>query len=659
MCAVTALIFVFSMGFSSAHQPETPNFSEAVDALLNVGLNGCVIHMFRRKFDTKSEDHLVYIVKPNQKHPNTRLSFYTTDFQTHLVSKVTDGPNGAYFTERHSRKPWFTYTKFSLCYAQLYFIDYIGALYGLLAYFVQMVQIKLDPRFVILWDNTDAWSHDWLYFYNRPEFIGSFKDYRLYVGKLTKESEYYVGLICIPCAAHREENIGVNYQREIPNPTPKTIHETWHNAHLDHRGLEIAIVCDSDFRFDGCNKAYMYSWLTSTFNVTWRRTTQFMFNRYGVISDNTRLDSRNADVVLQAAWPKLYFTASMIGQRDQLMTTVISKWLLYAGGLTSLVSCFGENVLLCLAILLLILLYLYTVLPCGESVSLFILRLYAPLVDRCVSVPENHVIQKLLFPWAVLCMSLTALYGGEMASSLSVLKPPFYPVSVQNLSSNIVSLDSIELTSGLSSPIADLLEQSLKTNNKRIDYRDSDVRKTQHLVQRLQSSICHTNNVNFTMLRPDSPFQCDNTLLNVTLQKPLTFLGTSVHNNAVKLAFGNSGQYFISPYTRMPMFQVFEPVMMMQNYFAKLAEPVIAGWWMFNLEKPWTVQIDRVAFREKSTKQFVRFPPSDFRTSLVIDYCAADITAFVNLAKLMFSLHGMSLVILFIEKVFTTKIYYW
>lgn len=639
---VVGSIYVFNLFSFCRSELVDSEFSNSLLTLLDSALSGCSIHVMLNQRSAKSEANLANIVSYFEQSKTAISTFYLGSFGHSYHNNYIEGDFGKLFKGGNRVRPIWLFTLHSLCFSQIYFIDSENDIRTtILYYFVQAELAKLKPKYILLWDNAGPYNTNWTFYFNQQEFYGSLTDYRFHIGKETHLSLYEVKLICILCSSYEYSNPELKELISIQNPTKSQINKVWKMAHSNYYGLYIAFSCQS-IGNNECERRDLFITVGQIFNASLYRVNGIQLNMDGFISDFLPFNPGNTyQFHTQAVWPGFYAIGSTITQKEYCMVTVIRKSDLLKSDLNSLLSVFDHDILVAtVVIVMIIFLLLYnTRSNIKKNYSSFCLYVVGPMTDHWETIQDNTFTVRVVLLWSILCYSVTCLYSGEMASSLSVLLPPSHNASFGDLGENIVSFTTTLVNSYPSSMFGFELDTRIKIaeDNSTNAYVPNYILKISEtnpgIVDRLYSTYC--GSFTLTVLSRKDPIGCLSDIKNkFNFEKPLTILGEQLEIDRIEMVLESSQDFWVSSRTKLSMFTTITPVVFTKTYFAKLAEPIVKAWWASGLGQQ--RHRYRSVFYDSMAKRVFPIVASNEQLSRVYAFEPLNIRHFVTVATLWF-----------------------
>lgn len=574
-------------------------YSEGLLTLFESTLSECSIRIFLNKWSIEAGNELTKIVSYYDevlkfKFPSFYINYFRQNRQYNFLEYK--GSYGKVVILEKNVLPLWSFQKYSLCSSQIYFVDSEQDTKTIvLNYFVEMEVLKISPQYLIFWDARKTFGTPWTKYFRVAEFYGSFIDSGLLISINTDTNLLGVDLICILCGSSEYKNADLSLVVPIPKPTSTNIHAIWKAKHGNYYTVPIQVVCQMFVggEMSECVRQDLFSTIGQQLNANVVLAYEEKYNGYGFISDKYPLYSVNiAKFFVRSRWPNLYLTGSSASESEHWMITVVPKSLLVQSGLSSLRSCFSPD---CLVTLLIFVAWLILFLPqfdenLRKQLDLLCLYVFSPMTDHWMTIRSNILTCRILFLWSILCYSMTCLYGGEFASSMSVMEAPVYPRSLSQLGTNIVNLDATFYNNKRISYLAFELEKRIEigsdSDNSFVPgYIQDILTLNPNLVEKLYSCVCLKYSL--SVLNRTHPIVCKPEA-NFSFNEPLTMLGSTRQIDGAQMALESSRKYWVSLRAKLTMFAETSPVILGKNFFAKLAEPIINAWWTYGLSNKYS-----------------------------------------------------------------------
>lgn len=267
------------------------------------------------------------------------------------------------------------------------------------------------------------------------------------------------------------------------------------------------------------------------------------------------------------------------------MFTVIPKNLLVAPGIKEFIAPLTKSAWCFIILSVLCIFVLVSRVAIKIRYSTVIFAIFGHLTDHWILLFKPKL-QCIFLLWGILCYSLTVLYGGELASSLAVLKAPIIPTCLEellDLGTNIISLGTIETESGSQSKLVD----SLQSQNFKWSNSSEQLGRQARAIHEANFGYCDQEMRVFNRRNAESPFLCKDKPYFTNPKKPITFVDNKTRFILERYVFQDSSKYWVSSMSQIPKLQDQFPLVLSRNYFAKLVLPFASFWAASGLENVW------------------------------------------------------------------------
>lgn len=545
-------------------------------------------------------------------------------------------------------RPNWILAKHMRCYSQLYFFHTTETLKNILALFVRWVMVKKNPNFIVLWDTKFNSETDFSVYFQRPEFQGSLTDYRFYISREIEDGEYTAYIICLYCNSFITpfnttvitDSFLLKMHRELYQKANETV---------------IAYNCFENSRW--CKRKDLLVTVAQGLNTTYNMldTTDFSGNKLipAVITDAYPLNPTNVELLfLSILWPSFHISPSTPINDPLVMMTVFSKPDLEHNGLKSLFISLPADTWIGFTVALVVVLFVLGTLQ--KEKGCVWLSVFAPMIDHWMNATANPFSCRVIVLWSFLCWSLTLLYGGEIATSLTALNSPYYPLTLDEVASNVITLDGLRrfevwfsYTADHIKLLANEIKLSPQTNYSR-NYKTRILKLNATVAKTLQKNYCRDFNAIFTRLPSEYPFACMSANISINWNSPITFVGFEEQINDVQAAFSTNKNYWVSPKSMLPLFLMPRYVITMRNYFAKLADPIISSWWTFGLEEH-RVRLNSNVKLKDIDEETHSFTSSATGGAIVNEHNPENLASIGSIFPLFYILFGFSIFIFCLE----------
>lgn len=433
------------------------------------------------------------------------------------------------------------------------------------------------------------------------EFYGSYMDYRMLISK-TNGVLYDVSLFCLVCPFNTQEHLRLT---QVQPATDVQIHKIWKQLHSNHwRGQLIQCVfCFIPTPQYKIRKQSLYELLEDFFNVTMYHTGHTFHNYLlGKISMNSLFDASGVKVLyLREIYPSYVYVSVSLKSGEYKMITVIKKSTLWLSGWSSFYIPFHINVWTALGVSTLSITLLIISITFSHhsknKLPNILLSQFGALTDHWNISSDMSLVNCIWLLWGTLSYSLTVLYGGEMASYLSVLSPPRYPTSIMDLAVmrvQVVSLGTFTYKGGYRSTFSAKLRNQWSIWMKKRRRGTGSIRYRIHfnlgVEMKLNQTFCSPFDYVFNLSNIHKPYSCRTNPSDIDYNEPITFVDSDMHHVAAKTAFSNMPSFWVS--SPAPVHDLTQNLIIAvrKTYFAKLVVPVMSIWVSSGLYDFWDLR---------------------------------------------------------------------
>lgn len=296
-----------------------------------------------------------------------------------------------------------------------------------------------SPKYIILWNCCGVAETNWKITFSNHRFFGSFMDIRLYVSPT--QGKFTIGVICMICASmHLAEFYTgtpriVRYFKHDSIVDHEYVEKQWLVVNKNHYGHSIPIYCTLSYsclyrrrsRYKGHVQITLVTQIRRNLNLTLGIQEEHVFYIHGLISLGTILQAGDIYFIYARLSPRLFPLAYGMRVEKFSYFTLIHKKLLRQNDWLVVFVPFVFGIWYAIAGAFSITVFILYRIVTRSNLSESFLRAFAPLMDQYFAAGGSDWGHRILFMWACLCMSLTVIYGGELASSLTLQLPPAYP----------------------------------------------------------------------------------------------------------------------------------------------------------------------------------------------------------------------------------------
>lgn len=577
----------FYVGLSSAfeYNLDSANFSPSLFTLFENTLDGCSARTILQAESLEQEKIFVMLIEVLQSR--THMTFFVQTYTKKTDPLLICDTRGCSIHFSALLGIDWHFKRHSLCHAHLYLVESLDNLKASIMYhFIELDLLRENPLFVILWD-LGVSKESYIDGFVRQEFYGSYMDYRLFITMDPYTHLFSVYLVCQFCHWVLP---GSNFERlitHIPNPTMENIHNAWHHIYRD-KMLDIPITCVYCYYRpkDGRTKESLTSLIESRLNVTMVYSDHLIFYTLGLYFEAPLAPSQIDLYFLRQSHPSFVALTFSWHQEDFDVLTVVRKSLLEQKGWISIFTPLHTSVWVTLAFSIIGLFCLLRYTVRGKAHVHIFLSVMGPLTDNWLDNFKLRQLKYIIGLWGVFCFSLSILYGGELASSLSTFSSPVVPTTLGELVATerqIISVSSVhwgrECRSQLEFKLNDELKVWNQTSNVNAWKNKSEkINISIGLINELNKSFCGCGNSVFSRKHDNIPFNCKTSQNILRLDVPVTFVDKEWYSLAARSAFKSSESYWISSTSYVPDLRETSSIVLKKNYFAKLVMPMMSSW---------------------------------------------------------------------------------
>lgn len=603
--------------------------SENVAYFFGRTLSRCTIHIV---FDTSSNHGESLIGLPD----------------TSLVSQVLSGPFlfSNYDKQNITKTIWWE-ERHSFCYTYLYFGDFTANYVdSIITQHLFMYNAYPSPDFIVFWDISEVYRER-LQFARRREFYTYFDDYRLLIRFNSNSSSFEISLLCTHC-----DSAGIQFYENYLNgilPTASNIYLLWKELHGNWLGKAILVCWKCPFLEQSLNplKPFVHDVLKDYLNASiwYEFYPGYFYQQYkngpyhhGLIAyEHEGFWAYSDAETLLSDLPMFSATHTGYFQEKQFyMLTVIKKLLLARVGWAVVflpLETFVWSVIAAFVILI------FLILRKLEKSTAFIdvICLFAPLTDQWFVTKMFPWVERILVLWSVLCFSLTVLYGGELASSMSTLTVPWYPATIWDLEksqSNLMSTASVKSVYEDESTVAYLLHAALPYDRRKGRWSD--------IIDGIMTEFCVPDRARYNNSNPEAPFTCLGVWPQIQYNKPVTFIDSEFSIQAAKATYENSELFWVGSRRQLPELRFTMSLLVSRNFFSKLAIPIVRAWWAGGLED-YSIRVqDKSRLSKQNVPlQVVHAVDSSTGASVIGDFKPMQLPSLASISRIMICFVGL------------------
>lgn len=429
-----------------------------------------------------------------------------------------------------------------------------------------------NPRFIILWNFAENDVLFWKKLFRESEFYGNFMDYRLFVSPFNLL--YQIGLIDFTEASNQRVKYSaqtVKYFRTNSCIDEIYIKTKWFKHNRNHHGIPIPIrcrvkyICDHEFKQVGMRspKYNIVTQLSQSLNVSLSLTSKKYYELQGFVDFNYFLrPGVTSYLVHQYSHSSRVFMFGY-GMRMNFFSffTIIRKDGLSSKGWWVIFEPFPWSIWYCIAfgfVTTLVLLHRSQSELEKNSicVSESALRVFAPLTDKSAIGNVNYTAKRILLGWAVLCMSLTVLYSGDLVSSMTLPLPPAHPKDIDEFPDHDVrtftTTGVVLVITGKSRVVPSVkalvekqiaLVKSKQTKEWWQDFKANRITFCNPLSTRYNMSTKETNKIITCIDEPS---------VQIQYGRPLVVINHNYVTKLIKTVYDSFPQFWTSPVSYLP-----------------------------------------------------------------------------------------------------------
>lgn len=625
------LITVLTLLLASPAYPF--QLGENLKVLLQGALNGCSIRTILRPNVSSHEETLVDLILISAYYYKSYLvEFYVTNPPT-LLNSTSLGKVTA--LSEYKRPNWLL-KRHTACYAHLYFIQFKIDIQNAIGFHFVDFDLRLsNPNYVLIW-NLGASENDFREAFAEQEFHTTFMDYRIFITKVSLESMFEAGLICMVCLGHNQERdieFAVNFR------TKETVHSAWKDLHRDHFRREIfCLECQSPNNKYTAWKDSIQEFIAFNFNGTLETSSRRRYEIRAMMMYNIYLSPFTTDYYfLIRNYPSFVLSPAFWLSNEYKLMTIVHKSLFVSSGWWSFFEPFHKSLRITLALCLIgvyVLIIKITNHGNSRKHSWSLLALFGPLTDQWSLAPTHGNLKYIFFLWGITCYSITVLYGGELATSLSVLLPPPYPKHINELgvyNAQHLSVSPVAKNDRARSSFAEALEEKLGMIGI------GNLEKSERFVKvanEIEKSFCGREDI-LSRDGKKTPYCCSTKPKSLRTDVPVTFVDHGYYTDSVRVAFESSPSFWVSSTSHGSDMNERFPMILRKNYFAKLVMPVISMWMASGLESYMVKLRDRYQIRTLIFDDKIIPEYDDLMSSRILEFSPVKLSSLVYVLILL------------------------
>lgn len=623
------------------------------DFLPNIA--GCVVHVIMNPNSSSSEAALVQFVGHFEESGGLLVTLLISECKLEFLDNSTRASiNRVIQPDLHWEK-WDIGLERDLDktpYTHLYFIskeeDLQRAIHNS---FLDFGLRKILPQFVVFWSVAMQSSINWRKQFQNPIFYNAFTDYRILVGRESQTEQYSVSLICIICSLHGhwpDSHLIRMYKADT-----LSMKQLWIVTHRNHHGLKINVGQGEllEVRLHNGDRGFVTA-LKGTLNVS------VALDSY-IFGDETSLASiefKNTGIGIPGkgatSFPMFRVQSACVKMEETMMLSIVRK----TGYIEKTwIRVFYPFLLDTWCTLLILLIAIGIFLAKTESrknlrKSEIFLKVVAPLLDKSYGTSAAPVLTTLLNCWAIFCVSVTVLHGGELFSSLAAVAPPVTPESLAELcdsNDEIHSQSSGSYMAYYYPAIYNILPIESEDFRKSIDI-DRSKKCIHEIHNKVNRQFCQPPNRILIPTSRDKPQICKDLVSNPSYRRPVTFIEMSEEAQRLQKIYARSPNIWWTKRRSLKLRPIWRPFVTSVNYFNNLFVPLLSGWSSGGLRdniETLRVYLQDASYRDINTTELddsERFTPMKLEVLVSVRYIFLVLFA---LAGVAFTLEAEKIII--------------
>lgn len=572
------------------------NITETYDVLVDffdAHILACTIRFILEPAQLQAQTSIAKISTASRnthvRYPTYTVETYNQSFLSSVaIFEIRDG-NISSYTLRSSQHPFWIYSNLQRrCWVHLYFIESQEELDIAIDYnFVDFDLRREEPRYIIFWNiATDSNSIFWSKAFLSQNFYSHFQDTRLVIQK--ENGAEHLSMVCIICSL-----LGSPVLHSLPEqPSEGTIRSMWRELHRNLHQMTLPCVYCDYYKESLDTRNDLIGILTHLHNISITTDHDDGIPPLGIITAFYYLDPTGiSQTVYMNRSPSLFVASAAFMPVPYQLMTVAPMDILSSRGLFNALVPFQLNVWTTIIVWIFGICYFFRKVSGRNhvrlTVSSTILMVVAPMTDHTCTFPFlNSKTKLVLLLHAVVCYSLTVLYGGEIASSMSVLLTPFYPVSIKQLITTANQPWSVTTdypNGNLRSYLgAELLHMSTIVQD------NQEKSRLFQAANSLNRHFCPQMNINLNFDIPNRPLSCSADYnMNLDWSQPVTLIMLNNEFPPFQRLFEILSQYWVSPLVTLTQHEKTYPYFILNNYFGRLVMPTIRAWWVSGIRVYW------------------------------------------------------------------------
>lgn len=646
MLAILVTVMLPVAAFSFTHFSPIPPFSSALKLFVTTTMKRCNIRLIIHQ---RSENTLLVINTLNgyfEDQSQLDAAFYVQTY-TNNRKRIFQKDVRGYQSDNYTKPIW-KLTKHTTCYTHLYFLSSRRDLKkSVLFHFVDFDLRKDSPDYIVFWQ-VNGFPIDYEIF-DQHEFYGTHMDYRLWVSFSYLQNEIQISLLCANCWVsdeyfYRFSSSSISLQTQI--------HAKWKLFHSNHHRL-ISFSCHNcpeELSMTKYRKQRFWEIIQTILNSTVDFSSDFE-KHFGLLAFADPLEF-NLPLVYGASSPSLMYSSSFIQSINFRIFTVVRKSVMSHIGWSAIIIPIPNSLWTTILVGVLTLVVILQNLQ-GRYFRLAgyitgILSLYSPLTDHWEHSYSSSISKRIVFFWSIFCFSLTVIYGGELASYISFLKPPIYPTTIEDLGSTQAALISIT-TIYIDGPVplftfSQAVEILSTTNLERR-------KMLTNIVFKVAKYFCAEEHVEYNLYNAEMPISCRDEEVNLLRFLPqITFIETARASVVFKSVFLASDRFWVSPTSYLNFKPQIFPMVVQRNYFGKLLLPLASFWIEGGLQQIQEKTITKSMIKfVKETNVPLLITGQSPASSLAVEFAPMKLSAIKSIVGVIYVFIGVAMASLLFE----------
>lgn len=576
-CTLTAYMLLMGLSYISCSRVHTSIQTQITVQEFLPKVVGTVVHAIMNPASNSSEAAFLQFVDYFEQNKNLVVTF--------LISKYRSKPDDkkqAYVVDTGSLSDDLDTSK----YTHIYFItnedDLQKAIQVSFSYFGLR---NVFPQFIVFWSVAFQNSINWRKQFSAREFYRGFTDYRILIARNADTGRYLVSLICVMCFLHKDSKLQDSYLLPIYKADSQSLKHLWAAAHKNHHGLTITfeegellqvslyheergfipalkealnVSVNLDFMVYRMDLPYIQ--FTSTqISIPSKRFKRFppsvMFSACMKMDEIVLLSVTRKTEYIDKSWTRVFYPF------------LVDTWCTLLIFTVSMGIFLGK-----------------TEIKKNLRKSEIIMKIIAPLLDKSYGSSVSPTLTTMLNCWALFCVSLTVLHGGELFSSLTVLTPPTTPEKLMDLcngTQEIRSQSSGRIYNYYLPAIdfkADRLAVDIDFKWRKKNVNEQNRKCLSSIAKKARTHFCDQPDRILVPSNLDKPQLCRVASANPSYRRPVTFIETSDDARRLEKIYSMSPNMFWIKRRSLEFRRIWRPFQISVNYFKRVFEPILTGW---------------------------------------------------------------------------------